>query len=199
MTMRLSTATIAAAAVMPGLFAALTFWFVSQGAAQTGTDAARPFQQIAAILQHPRCLNCHTMTTFPKQGNDRHRHIMNVARGADGHGAPGLSCATCHGRHNNADSGVPGADEDWHLAPLSMGWEGLTASELCRTLKNPAKNGGRTGVKIIEHLNTNLVRWAWDPGVNAKGTRRDTPPGSHDGFVALMEDWVRSGAACPNS
>lgn len=37
------------------------------------------------------------------------------------------------------------------------------------------------------------------PGVNAKGTRRDTPPRSHDGFVALMEDRVRSGAARPNS
>jgi hypothetical protein len=174
------------------------------GLAVLGHDTARtepvvPFEQIAAVLQHPRCLNCHTLTKFPKQGDDRHRHSMNVMRGADGHGAAGLACTTCHGRQNNASSGVPGADEDWHLAPLSMGWEGLSAADLCRHLKDPANNGGRTGAAIIAHLNTNLVRWAWSPGLTSKGTPRNTPPGSHDAFVTLMENWLEAGASCPNS
>jgi hypothetical protein len=79
------------------------------------------------------------------------------------------------------------------------GLGGAVPAELCRTLKDPAKNGGRTGERIIEHLNTNLVRWAWSPGTNAKGTQRETPPGTHDGFGELMEKWIKSGAPCPNS
>ncbi len=161
-----------------------------------GTDPA--FQDISAVLQHPRCLNCHTNTGFPRQADERHRHTMNVMRGADGHGSPSLRCASCHGRTNNAHTGVPGADEDWHLAPLSMGWEGLSAAELCHALKDPAKNGSRSGAQIVEHLDTNLVRWAWHPGNRLDGTARDTPPGTHDQFVELMNNWIKSGAACPD-
>lgn len=168
-----------------------------QAVAQSGGESNEQFEKIAAVLTHPRCLNCHTTTGFPKQGNDRHRHGLNVARGLDGRGAIGLPCATCHGRKNNAASGVPGADEDWHLAPLSMGWEGLTNAELCRTLKDTSKNGGRSGDKIIEHLDSNLVRWAWNPGANSRGAQRDTPPGSHEILVQLMQYWIKTGAACP--
>jgi hypothetical protein len=188
-----STIFVAAA----GLLAACSLAVLGHGSART--EPVEPFQEIAAVLEHPRCLNCHTLTGFPKQGDDRHRHTVNVMRGADGHGAAGLACATCHGRQNNRYSGVPGANEDWHLAPLSMGWEGLPPAELCRHLMDPARNGGRTGADIIAHLDSNLVRWAWSPGVTRDGTPRDTPPGSHDAFVTLMENWVKAGARCPNS
>lgn len=173
-----------------------------QSLAQTrkGSDAQasiEAFKQVASVLQHPRCQNCHTQTSYPRQGDDRHRHTMNVQRGTDGHGAAGQPCMSCHGRANNSASGVPGADEDWHLAPLSMGWEGRTLGELCRGLKDPKRNGGRTGAKIIEHLHTPLVKWAWEPGQTAEGQLRSPPPISHAEFVALAERWIASGAACP--
>ena len=97
------------------------------------------FEPVARVLTHPRCMNCHTLTDYPRQGDDRHRHSMNVRRGPDNHGLPGMVCTTCHNRANNGASGVPGADEDWHLAPLSMGWEGLSRRQLCETLKDPAQ------------------------------------------------------------
>lgn len=165
---------------------------------QTATSQAA-FADVASVLTHPRCMNCHTLTDYPRQGDDRHRHIMNVRRGSDNHGLPGMTCATCHGRANNRASGVPGVDEDWHLAPLSMGWEGLSPRQLCETVKDPAKNGRRSGPKIIDHLNTHLVEWAWRPGQDVRGAERTQPPLSHAAFVAAAQRWLATGAACPPS
>jgi hypothetical protein len=160
-------------------------------------SSAETFARIAPVFQSPRCLNCHTTTAFPRQGDDRHRHTMNVARGASGHGAAAQPCAMCHQRANQIASGVPGADEDWHLAPLSMGWEGLTVAQLCAHLLDPARNGGRNGEAVIDHLATNLVRWAWEPGVDRTGKARRAPPLSYAEFVQLATAWVRGGAHCP--
>src|SRR5687767_7211820 len=87
-------------------------------------DAARSqeaFRQIATVLRHPRCMNCHTATDFPRQGNERRRHDMLVMRGPDDHGAPAMRCSSCHQNINQAN-GVPGAP-NWGLAPLTMAWE----------------------------------------------------------------------------
>src|SRR5258708_1857064 len=144
--------------------AALTALAIMAARAQSSRTATPAngalFLAIAPVLQHPRCMNCHTQVDAPRQGDDQHRHIINVRRGADGHGAAAMRCTTCHGRANNAASGVPGADEDWHLAPLSMGWEGLGAAEIFRHLIDPARNGGRTRRQAIHQLNTKLGGWA---------------------------------------
>jgi hypothetical protein len=157
--------------------------------------SAALFLQMLPVLQHPRCMNCHTRDAFPRQGDDEHPHIMNVSRGTDGHGALGLRCSTCHQRTNQAASGVPGAP-DWHLAPLSMAWEGLTPSQLCRVLFDPRK-GALAPRQLAAHLGTPFVRWAWAPGTSAHGQLRSTPPISHRAFVDLAQRWVDSGAACP--
>jgi hypothetical protein len=122
---------------------------------------------------------------------------MNVRRGPDGQGMPAMRCQTCHTRANHAPSGVPGADEAWRLAPISMGWEGLTKGQLCRQLKDPKHNGGRAGADVIDHLRTHLVLWAWSPGANAHGVKRTPPPISHEAFMAAAQTWVATGQACP--
>lgn len=168
----------------------------SQG--QTAPEAASQahFQRAAAVLQHPRCMNCHTSTDFPRQGDGGRRHIMQVKRGAADAGAPALPCSSCHQRRNGS-SGVPGS-QVWHLAPLRMAWEGLTAGAICRSLTDPAR-GGMTHEKLIEHLATDhLVAWAWDPGLDLAGRPRTPPPLSHQDFVATIRQWVASGAACPS-
>lgn len=157
--------------------------------------SAALFERMVPVLEHPRCMNCHTRTGFPRQGDDRHRHIMNVSRGPDDRGAAGLRCTTCHQTANQAASGVPGA-VDWHLAPLSMAWEGLTPSQLCRVLFDPRK-GAMKPAQLAAHLQTPFVLWAWSPGVNSHGQPRSTPPMSHQAFVALARRWVATGAACP--
>lgn len=167
--------------------------------APTSADAPglAEFATVFSVLVHPRCQNCHTRTDWPRQGDDRHRHAINVRRGPGGRGVAAMACATCHGRANNDWSGVPGADEDWHLAPLSMGWEGLPAAEVCRNLLDPARNGGRSGAEVVDHLRTHLVEWAWQPGRTAHGTERVRPPVPHADFVRAAEAWVAAGSPCP--
>ncbi len=161
---------------------------------RAGADA---FRRMATVLQHPRCMNCHTREDFPRQGDDRHRHTMNVARGPADHGAPGLHCATCHRAANQAASGVPGAP-DWHLAPLRMAWEGLSVGDLCRALTDPARGGMRPD-QFAAHVRTGLVRWAWSPGVDRSGRARSEPPLAYEQFMALTQEWVSTGAACPSN
>src|SRR5215470_7757742 len=109
------------------------------------------FDPIATVLQGPRCLNCHPRGDRPKQGDDRHVHLMNVQRGTENMGVAAMRCATCHQARNNDMAGIPGAPQ-WHLAPASMGWDGLSKGELCRTLLDPSKNGGRSVAALVQHM-----------------------------------------------
>jgi hypothetical protein len=96
---------------------------------------------------------------------------------------------------NQAASGVPGAP-DWQLAPPRMAWEGLSVGELCRALLDP-RRGGMTAERMVPHLGTALVRWAWSPGRDHAGRERAPPPMPYDEFMALTRAWVARGAACP--
>src|SRR5262245_26039668 len=81
-------------------------------------QTAHPFDAVASVLQHPRCLNCHTNTEFPRQSDARLRHAQYVMRGDDGTGVAAMHCQTCHPSGNHER--VPGA-AGWHMPPLSMG------------------------------------------------------------------------------
>ncbi|HKX41979.1 MAG TPA: hypothetical protein VJO99_12545 [Burkholderiaceae bacterium] len=157
---------------------------------------------VESVLTNPRCLNCHTMTDYPRQGDDRHRHTFLVLRGVDGHGVPASQCAMCHHATNSDASGIPGA-RGWHLAPLSMQWERtpgvrMTSRELCKALTDPKRNGNRDAAQLIEHHATEpLVAWAWSPGKRSDGTARVPPPVSHDAFVQATRAWAQAGSPCP--
>jgi len=159
------------------------------------TEAQQFFLRVAPVFQDRRCLNCHTATGFPRQGDDGHPHIMSVRRGPQHNGAIGLSCATCH-QSRNSPAGVPGVD-GWRLAPLKMSWEGLPAGEICRSLFDPLR-GGMTPDSLAHHLSTDhLVLWAWSPGVDLSGALRRPPKLPHDEFVALTKEWLSKGGLCP--
>jgi hypothetical protein len=163
----------------------------SRGEASPAADPAL-FEPIASVVMHPRCINCH-QDESPRQTNAKILHQPLVVRGTDGHGAPTQQCQTCHQATNTAHGFVPGV-ATWHLAPLSMLWEGRTEGQICEQMKDPARNGGRhTGEEIIEHMKSDpLVLWAWTPGAG-----RSTPPLSHEKFVEALETWVRAGMPCP--
>ncbi|MEO6410024.1 MAG: hypothetical protein ABIO45_14895 [Burkholderiaceae bacterium] len=149
------------------------------------------WREMASVLRHPRCMNCHTFTEFPRQGDDRHRHQQLVMRGPDNRGAPTLHCAACHQTSNIADGRVPGAP-NWHLAPLSMGWEGLSDARLCEVLKDRRKNGDRNLQALSDHMTEDaLVQWAWSPGL------RLPPTVPQAQFHAAVQRWVGSGGPCP--
>jgi hypothetical protein len=150
------------------------------------------FLRISQVLKSPRCLNCHPKGDAPRQGDERRLHDEGVKRGDDDHGVPGLTCNTCHQDANQEESGVPGALR-WHVAPLSMGWEGLSDAELCRDLLDPFKNGGRTPDDLVHHLTDDpFIKWAWEPG-----GERTPPPIPRNEFLELARTWAAKGAACP--
>jgi len=164
---------------------------ISQASLQSSAGLAA-YDRIASVLQGPRCLNCHPRGDRPTQGDDRHTHLMNVQRGPAGNGMPAMRCNACHHEHNNEMAGIPGAPH-WHLAPASMGWAGLGKGELCRTLLDRRKNGGRGVPELIAHVTGDaLVGWAWQPGAG-----RSPPALSMADLKIALETWAAAGAPCP--
>ena len=48
---------------------------------------------------------------------------------------------------------------------MPMIWEGKTQGQICRQLKDPKQNGGKSVAAIVEHNTLDkLVRWGWNPG-----------------------------------
>jgi mono/diheme cytochrome c family protein len=190
-------------------------WLVSTSAAPASQDpppskagaSSRPaglaaWQQVYSVLTHPRCVNCHTATDYPQQGDDRHRHFANVVRGGDGHGVAALQCIACHQEKNADSTGVPGG-QNWHLAPLSMKWQDgsdkvLSSAEVCRAVTDPARNEHMDGRALLKHhAEADLVLWAWKPSRSIDGTLRTLPPLTHEQFVEATRKWVAAGTPCP--
>jgi hypothetical protein len=150
------------------------------------------FQEAGKVIQSPRCLNCHPNGDRPTQGNDMHLHQPMVVRGPNDMGATALRCMTCHQGANFEPAGVPG-NPKWHLAPLSMAWQGKSIGQICAQIKDRKRNGDKTLVQISEHMgHDDLVGWAWNPGAS-----RTPAPGTQAQFGQLVEAWIASGAACP--
>ena len=159
----------------------------------TNERSAAIFNELGKVLTHARCVNCHPAGDRPRQGDLRRLHQPPVARGADGHGLETMRCPICHQRANFEPGRMPGHPE-WHLAPREMAWEGKTVADICLQIKDRDRNGGRTPEDLIRHIGDDtLVGWAWAPGFG-----RQPAPGTQKQARALVEAWVKSGAACPN-
>lgn len=161
------------------------------------------WEQVYSVLISPRCINCHTATDYPQQGDDRHRHVANVVRGPEGKGVPGLNCAGCHQETNADSTGVPGG-HNWHLAPLEMRWQDtndrpLSSAAVCRQVTDRSRNHNLDGPGLLKHHEEEaLVKWAWSPGRRPDGTSRTLPPLTHQQFVAATRRWVEAGTPCPS-
>jgi hypothetical protein len=167
--------------------------------AEERAQALAAFATVQQVFQHPRCQNCHIPGDAPLQFDAGLTHAMEVTRGAGGHGAPGLPCATCHGETNppaSYGSNAPPGAPHWGLPPPEhkMAWIGLSPSRLCATIKSKRQNGGRDFAALIAHVSEDqLVLWGWDPG----GTRAPVSV-PHDEFVAKFRQWAAVGGPCPS-
>ncbi|MEM9797819.1 MAG: Isoquinoline 1-oxidoreductase subunit [Pseudomonadota bacterium] len=165
--------------------------------ADDGERAAALFDEMAKVITHPRCMNCHPVGNSPLQGDLMEVHQPPVVRGPADFGAVGMQCTTCHGAQNVAYTGAEGSipgHEPWHIAPVSMGWTGMTNAEICAQMKDPERNGNRTLAEVHEHnAEDGLVGWAWDPGEG-----RTPAPGSQELFGQLTQAWIDAGAGCPS-
>ncbi len=159
-------------------------------------DAAKAaFLAAYPVFMHPRCMNCHPIAEVPLQGEQSRPHEPPVQRAPGGRGKFALKCTNCHQTENVAGANAPPGAPNWHMPPanMKMVFEGKSAGDLCRQLKDPKQNGGHDAADAIEHLEKDpLVHWGWAPGDD-----RRTPPLSHAEFLAKMQEWLRNGAACP--
>jgi hypothetical protein len=167
------------------------------GEAKPDTSASQAaFLQVYKVLISPRCQNCHPSgSDAPLQGDDSHIHIQNVKRGADGHGVTAMRCDTCHQDHNLPGAHMPPGNPKWALPPPEhkMVFVGRAPGALCRQLKDPKQNGGRSLQQLFDHVaHDDLVGWGWDPGDG-----RSLPPLSRDETSKAMRTWIDGGAACP--
>jgi hypothetical protein len=160
-------------------------------------DGLAAFETVKAVLQNPRCQNCHIPGDAPLQLDAGVTHAQNVLRGSTGHGAAGLACATCHAAANPpasyGDRMPPGAP-GWRLPPPEhkMVFIGLSSGELCRHLKDPKENGGMDFAALTRHVEKDgIVLWGWSPG-----SGRAAVPVPHAEFVAKFKTWVAAGAPC---
>src|SRR5688500_14651218 len=182
---------------------AARFAGVELSANTSRAQALAGWEQVYSVLTHPRCINCHTATNYPQQGDDRRRHVANVVRGGpEGKGVPGLNCAGCHQETNADSTGVPGG-HNWHLAPLEMRWQDtndrpLSSAAVCRQITDRSRNHNLDGPGLLKHHEEEaLVKWAWNPGRRPDGTMRTLPPLTHEQFVAATRRWVEAGTPCP--
>jgi hypothetical protein len=169
------------------------------GIADRAARSRALFAEAAKVITGPRCMNCHPAGDHPTQDDDEHPHRPVAFRGEAGVGVPGLPCAACHTEKNFPLSvgeasyrSIPGHAR-WGLAPIEMAWQGKTPAEICRQIKDPARNGGRSLALLQEHMATDdLVGWAWHPGAG-----RRPAPGTQAEFGAVIAAWIDTGAQCP--
>jgi hypothetical protein len=149
------------------------------------------FGELAIVLMHPRCVNCHTPDESPRQGDHAALHDPPIVRSEGGRGVVGMQCTGCHQDRNLELARVPGAP-NWRLAPIAMVWLDRTPAQICAQLKDP-KRSGRTLEKIQDHIaHDPLVAWGWAPGAD-----RVPAPGSQALAGSLARAWIDTGAECP--
>lgn len=160
------------------------------------TRSVALFTEMGKVIQSPRCMNCHPRTDRPTQFDTMLPHQPAVLRGPGGKGMAGMECSTCHGPANvdfvNGTGSIPG-NPNWHLAPIEMAWQGKSLAAICRQIKDPSRNGGKSLDDLVIHNGQDkLVGWGWHPG---KG--RKPAPGTQVEFGALTKAWIDTGAKCP--
>jgi hypothetical protein len=145
--------------------------------------------KIGPVITFHRCVNCHNPGDSPTQGDDRHIHVPPVNRNT-------TDCRQCHGDTNGPSPGTPpGAPGHWRMPPPAFAFAGKSAEQICRQIKDPAQNGGRSLDALRQHVRTDkIIQWAWNPGPG-----RTPAPFSWDSiaFNGAFPEWIRVGAACP--
>lgn len=169
-------------------------------------DGLAAWDRVYAVTSHPRCTNCHVdargvpMWSGPSYGAAR-PHGMNITAGASRIGAEHLACGTCHAtsrRPNATPHAPPHAGHAWMLPPARFAWAGKDSAAVCAQLRDPARNGGRDGAALVDHVRHDAERhafitWAFDPGPG-----REPAPGTLAEHLDAVIAWTGAGMPCPN-
>lgn len=184
----------------------LTVPQLKKGAANKA-EGLNAWSKIYRVAQHPRCANCHVdernipMWSGLTRGDTARPHGMNINAGVSRIGAERLPCQTCHAtstRPNTQAHAAPHTGIAWQLAPVEFVWFGVSSADLCRQMRDPARNGGRNGEGLIEHIVHDasvrgFIAWGFDPGAG-----REPAPGTLQEHLNDLGKWVSAGMPCPD-
>lgn len=204
MNMNLTIAALLAAAATT-VFAAGSDLVVANPGDVTTDEALDAWERIHAVASHPRCANCHTdeanvpMWSGPSYGETR-PHGMHINAGDSRTGAETLPCGTCHIERkgvNEVPHAAPHTGHVWQLAPVAFLWFGQTSEFICEQMRDPARNGGRDGAGLVEHILHDaeleaFITWGFDPGGG-----REPAPGTMQEHLDDMIVWTAGGMPCP--
>jgi hypothetical protein len=158
------------------------------------TAGSHPFDDVAKVLMHPRCMNCHPAGDRPLQKDTQVFHKQNVSRRIE---QLGHACTTCHPAQAVPGANLPPGVPHWRMpsARMPMVFEKRTPQQLCEQLKSPETNGNRTLQQLRTHMAEDaIVKWGFSPGEG-----RSVPPLSHADFIQRVDAWLAAGAPCPQS
>lgn len=163
-------------------------------AARDSVASVKAFMNVYKVLISPRCVNCHPSGDIPLQGDNSVAHTMLPRRGKDGKGMYAMKCSNCHQPANTAGLHAPPGNPSWHLPPadMKMVFQGRTASQIARQLKDPKQNGNKNMKQLLEHASDTLVKWGWNPGDG-----RTLPPLTYAEFKKEWYTWIEKGAYVP--
>ena len=147
------------------------------------------FNEIAKVLTHPRCMNCHPAGEI----RCRARTVTNICRrrGAKTslqvRSAPPARLVTTT-RTSQSPRPPPTKASPAIRAGASRRcrwlWQGKSIGDICRQVKDVSRNGGRDLALLQEHIaKDDLVAWGSNPGPGrepapgAPGGRRQIGPG----------------------
>ncbi|WP_375230413.1 hypothetical protein [Roseobacter sp. S98] len=186
--------TVAMALLLPGMVSA-------EEILGSKTDGLAAWDRIFEVVSHPRCANCHTgpsdrpMWSGPSYGETR-VHGMNIRAGESRIGAEFIPCRTCHvtseTASNDTPHSAPQVADAWRLAPVEAHWFGQSSDDVCRQLRDPERNGGRTVEELADHLDHDVIlHWAWSPGGG-----REPAPYNLDIHIRDLRIWGNAGQPC---
>jgi len=155
----------------------------------TAEEGIAAFAEVAAVLQHPRCMNCHPAGDIPLQGDASTPHRLQITRFSP---EVGLPCSTCHRERGLEFPNLPPANPHWSMPPANQVFQGRSVRQLCLQLNDPEQTGGRDLAALLHHVqHDSLVLYGWSPGPG-----RSVPGISHQDFVERFRTWVSAGAPC---
>lgn len=165
-----------------------------ENAESDSVQSQQAFLAVYKVFMSPRCMNCHPTDDIPLQGYDSHLHTQGVKRGPEGKGVYALKCTNCHQASNTPGLNMPPGVPNWHLPPshMRMVFQGRSPRELAIQIKDPNQNDGKSLSDLVEHMKTDLVKWAWAPGDG-----RSKPPMSYEEFCTTFKQWIDKGAVPP--
>lgn len=185
-----------------GLLSILLIVYTLASSFQASTPEAAPgywqdsvvskaaFMKVYAVLQSPRCMNCHPAGDIPLVGDASEEHGQGVTRGKKGN-----NCGSCHMDEFIDGVSMAPAAKNWRMPPahMKMIFQGKTPRQLAAQLLDSATNGKKTAADLIKHVKEDgLVLYGWNPGDGKK-----IPTISHAEFVKQFELWISTGAFLP--